>query len=162
MSGRTFEQLTERERLELAAKAAGLEVKAVIVFADGTLKGLDVSDGVNVIHYWHPLADDGDALRLAMAIPSLNLQWVIAEAYQAADTEALRLDYVRRAIFRVAVEFGLRMTPDLPEGFRMIDGEVHAVCCCCEQWKPLPVGLDEIGDPENYQHHCGGSPRCCP
>lgn len=158
---RTFEQLTERERMELAAKAAGYSVKWCK--ARERMEFWYDNGGAGVFQgAWSPLDDDGAALRLAAAIPSLNLQWVIAEAYQAADTEVMRLDYVRRAIFRAAVEFGLRMAPDLPEGFRMIDGEVHAVCCCCEQWKPLPVGLDEIGDPESYQHHCGGSPRCCP
>lgn len=96
---RTFEQLTERERMELAAKAAGVEIKAVVGETFWRSSGIP----------WSPLYDDADSFRLAVAIPSLNLQWVIAEAYQAADTEAMRLDYVRRAIFRVAVEFGSRM-----------------------------------------------------
>lgn len=114
---RTFEQLTERERLELAAKAAGLG-PLDFDYAEREGHGLYIGPRLPMptgvvmaaMHrYWRPLADDGDALRLAVAIPSLNLQWVIAEAYQAADTEAMRLDYVRRAIFRVAVEFGSRM-----------------------------------------------------
>lgn len=57
--------MEDREILELAAKAAGLEVLGVIVLEDGTLKGVDVADGTNITHYWHPLADDGDAFRLA-------------------------------------------------------------------------------------------------
>jgi hypothetical protein len=63
--------MTDQELLELAAKAAGMEVKAAIVLADGTLKGIDVSNDGVIIHYWHPLIDDGDALRLAAAIPDV-------------------------------------------------------------------------------------------
>lgn len=50
---------TDRELLELAAKAAGIEVDAV------------VNDGVPNRFgggYWNPLTDDGDALRLAVKL----------------------------------------------------------------------------------------------
>lgn len=68
MTYHTSITLSDRELLELAAKAAGMEVKAAIVLLDGTLKGLDVIEGGKTIHYWHPLIDDGDALRLAVKI----------------------------------------------------------------------------------------------
>lgn len=49
----------ERELLELAAKAAGLRFD---LFIDGRTIRRD-ADGQPI--YWNPLADDGDALRLA-------------------------------------------------------------------------------------------------
>lgn len=58
--------MSDRELLELAAKAAGFESPSAIILADGTLKGLNVIDHGSAIHYWHPLIDDGDALRLAV------------------------------------------------------------------------------------------------
>ena len=45
--------MTDRELLELAAKAAGLEVVTPTMLAHGQ---------------WNPLADDGDAFRLAVAM----------------------------------------------------------------------------------------------
>ena len=52
--------MTNREMLQLAAKAAGIDYHA-------TLK-----DGTKCIHdgrgYWNPLTDDGDALRLAVKL----------------------------------------------------------------------------------------------
>lgn len=42
----------------------------------------------------------------------------------------------------------------------MKDGTFNARCCCCDEWTELPVGPDEID--LDYEHYCGGSPRCCP
>jgi hypothetical protein len=42
----------------------------------------------------------------------------------------------------------------------MADGRYMARCCCCDEWKELPVGPEEID--LGYEHYCGGSPRCCP
>lgn len=50
--------MTDREMLELAAKAADLHVKV----ASNSGRGLKVHGNCN---WWNPLADDGDALRLA-------------------------------------------------------------------------------------------------
>ena len=50
---------TDRELLELAAKAAGYEPQGM---EDGKLYLFGVQDG------WNPLTDDGDALRLAVAL----------------------------------------------------------------------------------------------
>lgn len=36
----------------------------------------------------------------------------------------------------------------------------EAQCCMCHRWTELPVGPDEIDT--DYEHYCGGSPRCCP
>lgn len=58
--------MNDRELLELAAKAAGIERSV----------GLMLTDGISVIttkgKKWNPLTDDGDALRLAVKL-SLNI-----------------------------------------------------------------------------------------
>ena len=51
--------MTDREMLELAAKAADLHVKV----ASNSGRGLKVHGNCN---WWNPLTDDGDALRLAV------------------------------------------------------------------------------------------------
>jgi hypothetical protein len=43
---------------------------------------------------------------------------------------------------------------------QITDKTFQARCCRCEQWTELPVGPEEID--LDYEHYCGGSPRCCP
>lgn len=50
--------MTEREMLELAAKAAG------ITYFDVTPRGVSCENG----YLWNPRADDGDAFRLAVKL----------------------------------------------------------------------------------------------
>jgi hypothetical protein len=42
----------------------------------------------------------------------------------------------------------------------MPDGRYMVRCRMCGEDDELPVGPDEID--VDYQHYCGGSPRCCP
>lgn len=63
--------MTEREMLELAAKAAGYDVR----FEPGHVIDAEERDKIIAIIYghdyaddWSPLADDGDALRLAVTL----------------------------------------------------------------------------------------------
>lgn len=93
--------MTDRELLELAAKAAGVEHVTPMMVEWGK---------------WNPLDDDGDALRLAVKlnmtlIPSdgRNMAWAHCEmisrgernqVYQAHDGDALAA--LRRAIVRAA------------------------------------------------------------
>ena len=42
----------------------------------------------------------------------------------------------------------------------MPDGPYMVRCCMCGKDDELPVGPDEID--LDYEHYCGGSPRCCP
>jgi len=106
--------MTDKEQLELAAKAAGIEGGLV-----GDVFALDWADEQD---YWNPLTDDGDALRLAV---KLNL---IVGAYgsyvSVCRTFAPKVDYqdeitvwhsevnndtyaaTRRAIVRAAAEIG--------------------------------------------------------
>jgi len=90
---------SDRELLELAAKAAGVELK--------WSSEPDMPPRIaQTWHNWNPLTDDGDALRLAVSIPGLNLQWIIAEAWQAHEDQASRMKYVRGAIVRAAAAIG--------------------------------------------------------
>jgi hypothetical protein len=101
--------MTDRELLELAAKAAGLPRRSwdyewcrshghMVTFSD----------------MWNPLTDDGDALRLAVKLSldihvDSNLTEVI---YLEATTEAHLSDpyaATRRAITRAAAEIGKEM-----------------------------------------------------
>lgn len=99
--------MNDKELLELAAKAAGI---------DG-----DYSKRANsIVHpdgYWNPLTDDGDALRLAAEL-SIGLHWYKncrVYAHHAADVEECessredRQANLRRVITRVAAEMGRRM-----------------------------------------------------
>lgn len=110
--------MTERELLELAAKAAGLQLRW---FSHLRHNGEDVWPKVahlgNVV--WDPLTDDGDALRLAVRL-GMNVhvirddgtfvsryehEPVIAEKRGADPCAA-----TRRAIVRAAAEIGRSMT----------------------------------------------------
>jgi hypothetical protein len=70
--------MSDRELLELAAKAAGLEIE----FTDHT--GRDVHVQVQVLSPhggwvdWNPIEDDGDALRLAVKL-NLRLECMIQQ-----------------------------------------------------------------------------------
>lgn len=112
--------MNDRKLLELAAKAAGVPWEGVI--EDG---GVFVLDG----RQWGPLTDDGDALRLAVALHidissykesgnvhahskhSLGMGTSGYHSYQAHEvmTEAFgedRMAATRRAIVRAAAEIG--------------------------------------------------------
>ncbi|MGX9693838.1 hypothetical protein ACTJNK_26115 [Achromobacter anxifer] len=57
---------TDRELLELAAKAAGIDAKPIKGF-DG-VERLHTGAGSYMPLVWNPLTDDGDALRLAVKL----------------------------------------------------------------------------------------------
>jgi hypothetical protein len=61
--------MSDRELLELAAKAAG--IKLCVWGSKGKENFANVSDAENH-KLWNPLTDDGDALRLAVKIASLR------------------------------------------------------------------------------------------
>lgn len=93
--------MIEREMLELAAKAAGYTPTRV------TNDGVVLMRGIRV--NWKPMDDDGDAFRLAVALPSLDLKSVIADAWRATDDLVERRRFVRHAIVRFASEIGRLM-----------------------------------------------------
>jgi hypothetical protein len=101
--------MTDRELLEAAAKAAGIEV-----FFDEDGDCYRVKKSGNR-HYWNPLTDDGDALRLAvkLSIPLNYTRPLMPAPYRDAlcngSAELLGDDpyaATRRAIVRAAAEIG--------------------------------------------------------
>jgi hypothetical protein len=106
--------MTDRELLELAAKAAGMTLDNL---GDRVVRR--EPDGQPV--YWNPLTDDGDALRLAV---KLNIVIWECDQYDRAMAEVrygeARGEYwelvgedkyssTRRAITRAAAEIGKEM-----------------------------------------------------
>jgi hypothetical protein len=110
---------TDKELLELAAKAAGVAIK--FPYTHG-VKDLDVPPRrTDTWENWNPFNDDGDALRLAVKL-SLMLDkitqgymaghWVathtnIESCYELAIPDPLAA--TRRAIVRAAAEIGRSM-----------------------------------------------------
>ena len=105
--------MTDKELLELAAKAAGIEVLGVSFEMDGSFAGFPTG-GQKV---WNPLTDDGDALRLAVkleiyAIVAADLGVVSARIRNGARMswrENINDDpyaATRRAIVRAAAQIG--------------------------------------------------------
>ena len=111
--------MVDQELLELAARAAGLNVKAQSVNADDRWIGLIVGEKhTRERKFWNPLTDDGDALRLAVKLGlriEINTQvlgdtLVISEFYD--NVECHNGDpyaATRRAIVRAAAEIGKTM-----------------------------------------------------
>ena len=120
--------MTDRELLELAAKAAGVEIE--VDDTEGLHYFYSDQDG-DAVH-WNPLDDDGDALRLAVKLGISLLPYpvyaeserhsVIAKQRRKGDplreanpTEAQELygddpyAATRRAIVRAAAEIGRGM-----------------------------------------------------
>ena len=107
--------MTDRELLELAAKAAGLGF-TVPVFGVPPFMGLRLIGGA----LWNPLEDDGDALRLAvkLKIPvqfpdweNKTRTWGSKNCLDAFDEPHNNDPYAatRRAITRAAAEIGKGM-----------------------------------------------------
>jgi hypothetical protein len=105
--------MTDRELLELAAKAAGIPITV----------GKDWHDQGEIYAFnatrWNPLTDDGDALRLAVklnllvlpypddnAVRVTRLDLMKREAIVSFGTPPDQLDATRRAIVRAAAEIG--------------------------------------------------------
>ena len=107
---------TDRELLELAAKAAGIEIESWAQMNGNTCGWHIVSKHVR--RPWDPLTDDGDALRLAACIPACvvidnDMQWcgvhLNGERGKYEFVERFGSDpcaATRRAIVRAAAETG--------------------------------------------------------
>ena len=97
--------MEDRELLELAAKAAG------ITSDSRTLEGgYWIPEGSELQRPWNALTDDGDALRLLVSVPEVDLAWIVQSAWQACDTPQERAAYVRRKAVEKVAEIG-RMIP---------------------------------------------------
>ena len=91
--------MTDRELLELAAKAAGHEFLYFAPTLDGSGEYLRIKD---LPDRWNPLADDGDALRLAVKLGIQVFSPDYPEYHGSGDACAA----VRRAIVEAAARIG--------------------------------------------------------
>lgn len=104
--------MTDQELLELAAKAADLEIN----FDDLLDCGGYTVYGNNTEHkWWNPLTDDGDALRLAVKL-SIHVTYYDKACTATSDGFISEIMYnddpyaaTRRAIVRAAAEIGKAM-----------------------------------------------------
>ena len=103
--------MTDRELLENAAKAAGIDCKGWVMpggRSDGWYGMYTGSDEDGSYLRWNPLTDDGDALRLAvkleMCVDFMDRR-AIAGAWPEVVIDFEDNDY-RRAIVRAAAEIG--------------------------------------------------------
>lgn len=107
---------TDRELLELAAKAAGIETA---YWNDGQEP---YSSGLGFIlpsnRLWNPLTDDGDALRLAVKRSILRCHMDLFHAFYEDELAQDRRPSVatRRAFVRAAAEIGALAHPDNKDG----------------------------------------------
>jgi hypothetical protein len=110
--------MTDRELLELAAKAAGLNIKGYRVDIDDNLTHVVVGKkGARENTNWNPLTDDGDALRLAVKLKldvsgSLtlgNFRYICKDGATYAEMDKCPYYATRRAIVRAAAEIGRSM-----------------------------------------------------
>lgn len=109
--------MTDRELLELAAKAAGYFFQW-----NERLDCLEVwNEGERTTRFWQPHRDDGDALRLAVKLrmdvlqcagTSSTLAFTMSEGKRYSEEEPWGSDpaaATRRAIVRAAAEIGKAM-----------------------------------------------------
>lgn len=97
-------RLTDRELLELAAKAAG-------IMLDEWVPGLNMGRGAFFLingDTWNPLTDDGDALRLAVkkSILTENHDQFMRLFYEEIALDKRPSEATRRAIVRAAAAIG--------------------------------------------------------
>ena len=88
---------TDKEMLEFAAKAAGIDYEIVEGWS-GPVVGYGMASRV-----WNPLTDDGDALRLAVKLDLLNDPRFLHERNVLMFTKNMpRLEATRRAFVQAA------------------------------------------------------------
>jgi hypothetical protein len=107
--------VSNRELLELAAKAAGIRINYWVYDNDDDSPSVLESGGI-----WNPLTDDGDALRLAVKLGltvsqlmynrevEVNCYDETVFVYQFHEPDPYAA--TRRAIVRAAAEIGRNMT----------------------------------------------------
>ncbi len=117
--------MTDRELLELAAKAANVDVRLIKRRNTAVCEGDDYYEDLpedrwyfvlkDFSQKWNPLTDDGDALRLAVKLDIDVAPNVVGQA-NAGDVWEFHCDHsgdpyaaTRRAIVRAAAEIGRNM-----------------------------------------------------
>lgn len=114
--------MTDRELLEAAAKAAGMDMTRYHIRSTGRGVGIGTASGPNSWKLWNPLTDDGDALRLLTKLPFRELyvseigatvSWRRCEKCHGLKCDEYASEHngdlnaaTRRAIVRAAAEIG--------------------------------------------------------
>lgn len=110
--------MDDRELLELAARAAGISGGwgEKLDYHNGVVDLTDywVLDGEDLF-FWNPLADDGDALRLAVKLSLIPGYMRHSDMHMTIYEGDAKLAETRRAIVRAAAEIG-RSIQDAPQG----------------------------------------------
>ena len=106
--------MSDRELLDLAAKAVGIELEENRHCPSGGMGIVDKKSGLDVV--WSPLTNDGDALRLATSLQLCilwftSLQYVMVERRGFGENigwtdDADQGGALRRAIIIVAAQIG--------------------------------------------------------
>lgn len=106
---------TDRELLELAAKAAGAEMTD---YSDRTPDHWIIKRAPGSWVPWDPLGDDGDALRLAVSRSILRCHMDLFHDFYDEELAQDRRpsEATRRAIVRVAAETSAQVHPDNKDG----------------------------------------------
>ncbi len=96
--------MTDRELLELTAKAVGLDANLEL---NGTYS-LWNEEFDCIQSVWNPLEDDGDALRLAVKLHMFDAGLFMAFRFEETRKDPSKNDYeiTRRAIVLAAAEIG--------------------------------------------------------
>ncbi len=106
--------MSEREELELAARAIGKRYQHLMIKKHLHDEHRHVADGVE----WNPLTDDGDAFRLAVELRIRHFQGINGRFYAHHESFGKRTMIetcadpyaaTRRAIVRAAAEIGRNM-----------------------------------------------------
>ena len=106
---------TDKELLELAAKAAGInvvgDIEKYLVFPERRAGGFIIETATGGHTGWNPLTDDGDALRLAVMLEMsivFGADYVVVGDVQMPTVNNSNDPYAatRRAIVRAAAEIG--------------------------------------------------------
>lgn len=107
--------MTDRELLELAAKAAEIELNFPQDYGGADFLSPTNVDGWKI---WNPLTDDGAALRLAVQLHLTIYQWSLSECCVCNESGTInesvsygedQLTATRRAIVLAAAEIGKGM-----------------------------------------------------
>lgn len=117
--------MDDRQLLELAAKAAGINIircRLEDIFCNDMLVEDSELNRGQFAGSWNPLTDDGDALRLAVKLnlhitSSLSTAWV--SHMQVTETEPMGEDpyaATRRAIVRAAASLGKGLVQEKKNG----------------------------------------------
>ncbi len=110
--------MTDRELLEAAAKAAGIDLQHKPMFGGDSEPGFyDYRSGKPEWLWWNPLIDDGDALRLAVKLKMMVDADMFEERVLVVAPmgngkcenfveQGQSMDVVRKCIVRAAAEIG--------------------------------------------------------